>query len=277
TGPTNAGPRGADVSFKGDPSKWTALAHSLKARIYMHTAEVRGATAYQGVLKEAPLGILNPANDYKAVFSGASGDQNPWGEWVLGVRAGYLVPGRVLDSILKARNDPRRSNYFKIDATRDSATDLSAARAVSTFPQPILTAAETHLTWAEAAYRTGDQATALSHLNTARSFVTGLNAEPAGLSGTALLQEILTEEYINDFQLGVEPWKLYRRTCFPNLAPRSPSGSLPMPGRLYYSQSEVQTNTNLPPAGTDPNGIRNQDDPPNAAPDVGGGSCRAGA
>lgn len=275
TGPTNVGPRNADVAFKGNAASWIAMAHSLKARFFIHNGEVRPTTAYASALTEAALGIQAPTGNYQAVFGGGTGDQNPWSLYVLGVRAGYLAPGHVLDSILVARNDPRRALYFKI--VGGVATDLAAARVTSTFPQPILTAAETHLTWAEAAYRTGDMVTALAQLNVARSFVTGLSAEAAGLSGPALLQEILTEEYINDYQLGDEAWKLYRRTCYPNLANRSSGGTLPMPGRLFYDPIDVQTNTSLPAAGISPNGIRNSNDPANATSDVGGGKCIAGA
>jgi hypothetical protein len=275
TGPTNAGPRTADVSFNGKAASWAAMAHSLKARFYMHNGEVRPTTAYASAEAEAALGIQTPAGNYNAVFGGNSGDQNPWGSFDLVVRAGYLIPGAVLDSMLVARNDPRRALYFKI--VGGVATDIASARVTNTFPQPILTAAETHLTWAEAAYRVGDMATALAHLNVARSFVTGLSAEPAGLTGPALLQEILTEEYINDYQLGDEAWKLYRRTCYPNLANRSSGGTLPMPGRFFYETLDLQTNSSLPAAGVNPNGIRNTNDPQNTTADAVGGVCKAGA
>jgi hypothetical protein len=143
-----------------------------------------------------------------------------------------------------------------------------------TFAQPIATAIETNLIWAEAAYRLGDQVTALSRLNIARGLA-GLGSVAA--AGPALLQEILTEAYINAFQLGVESWKLYRRTCFPNLANKSPS-NLPMPGRLYYDGAERTANASMPSAGTGVNGIRNRNDPVNTAPEVGGGAtCLAGA
>jgi len=277
TGPTNAGPGSADVSpYGGNAAQWIMLAHSLKARFYMHTAESRGATAYQAALVEAPLGITNPANDYKAVYSGGVDKSPNYNYFVSGPYVGYVAPGRLLDTLLYNRHDPRRTQYFAIDPATNEATAFSAALLAPDAASPIATAAETHLTWAEAAYRTGDQGTALAHLNIERSYA-GLSAEPGGLSGQALLQEILTEEYINDFLLGDEAWKLYRRTCFPNMNSTSPTGQ-PMPGRLYYDPNERITNTNIPTPGTDPNGIRNQDDPPNANSDITAlGACKAGA
>ena len=273
TSSTNVGPTGNDISYGGDAAKWTKLAHTLKARFFMHTAEVRGAAAYDSALVHAQLGILDPADDYKAVFSGSQlGETNPWFQFDGPAgRGGYYVPGTTLDSILVSRHDPRRTDYFAIDD--DSvAVSLSDARLDPSYSQPIATAAETHLIWAEAAYRTGDPA-AVDQLNIERGYV-GL--APEAVTGPTLLAEILTEEYINDFQLGDEAWKLYRRTCFPNLSNTSPTGTQ-MPGRLYYDTEERLTNTSIPKPGTDPNGKRNQVDPANATSDVGGAACLAGA
>lgn len=41
TAATNSAPAAADLVYGGDTGAWTALAHTLKARFYMHTAEVR--------------------------------------------------------------------------------------------------------------------------------------------------------------------------------------------------------------------------------------------
>jgi len=271
TGPTNFGPGALDASYGGSAVKWRRLANTLKARMYMHNAEVRATAAatYTPAITAAQNGILATADDYKAIFTGVSGSQNPWFQ-IVGVRG--LFPDKVLDSIMASRNDPRRPNYFVI--TGGVATAISVARLAPNFSQPIATATETHLILAEANYRAGNQATALTELNTARGLA-GLGNIAA--SGSGLLQEILTEEYINDYQLGVEAWKLYRRTCFPNIANKSPTGQ-PMPGRLYYESAERLSNSSMPPAGTGVNGLRNKNDPANAAPEVGpGATCLAGA
>ena len=44
---TGAGPGGYDLVYNGDATKWIALAHTLKARFYLHTAEQLGTPAYQ--------------------------------------------------------------------------------------------------------------------------------------------------------------------------------------------------------------------------------------
>ena len=56
TAATSAAPSSADLDYGGDTDAWTALAHTLKARFFLHTAEVR-PTAYASALVEAQQGI----------------------------------------------------------------------------------------------------------------------------------------------------------------------------------------------------------------------------
>jgi hypothetical protein len=265
-GPTDADLVYGDRSPAAQRAAWIALAHTLKARFYMHTAEVRGQAAYAAALAEAQQGIQRDADDYVGAFQNASGLQNFWYQFeVTAGRTGYIVPNTGFENFLSSRSDPRRTEYFRTTAAGE---DISAARLAPDFQQPYVTYDENTLIWAEAAYRTGDQATALAKLNEERAN-NGLGAEV--VAGQALLREILSEKYIADFQLGGEAWNDYKRTCFPNLVP---TGSGPVPGRLYYDTSERQTNpTNIPNPGTAPNGSRNRNDPPNTTSDGDGSAC----
>ena len=95
----------------------------------------------------------------------------------------------------------------------------------------------------------------------------------SGLSGRALLNEILIQEYIADFQ-NIEAWNLYKRTCTPNLVPINPAAAITagkVPARFPYDDAEVNTNTNIPPLGSQPK--RNQVDPPSATSDGTGVAC----
>src|SRR5947199_9833021 len=69
---------------------------------------------------------------------------------------------------------------------------------------------------------------------------------PEAVAGQTLLNEILTEKYIADFQLGHEAWNDYKRTCTPNF-PTTQAGQK-MPGRMYYDPNERFTNTKIPTA-----------------------------
>jgi hypothetical protein len=215
--------------------------------------------AYAQALAAAAKGITNPANDYTSIHSGAPGEENLWYQFISVQRAGYISPNAQFITLLESRSDPRRDEYFNA-----RGTDLSATRGASTFSQPIVTAAENLLIWAEAAYRTGDQVTALDKLNAARA-IAGLG--PEAVAGSALLQEILTEKYIALFQ-SIEAWNDYKRTCFPNLTPVVTTKKIP--ARLYYGVSERQTNPNIPDPGSQP--VRNANDPANAT-DPFGNAC----
>lgn len=264
TGPTNFGPTEADLVYGGDPAKWTELAHTLKARFHLHTAEVLGDAAYQAALTEAQLGISTPDNDYLAYHSGATTEANLWGQFV-NLWADYLAAGAFLVNLLQSTGDPRLSDYFAENASgvfqgaepssqAPEASDispLSETRLSSDFRQPLVTWGENQLIVAEAAYRTGNSALALERLNAVRTDA-GLPA--VNLSGDALLQGILTEKYIRLFQ-NIEAWNDYRRTCFPNLTPAP--GAVALPTRLPYPRSEANVNPNIPASQP----LRNWNDP----------------
>ena len=266
TAPTSATPAASDLVYGGDAGLWTALAHTLKARFYMHTAEVRPA-AYAQALTEAQQGISSNGGTYVGAFTSNSAETNFYYQFeVTAGRGGYLIADQQFVTLLENRNDPRRADYFNAAATR-----LSDSRLAPNFQQPFVTYDENTLIWAEAAYRTGDQVTALSKLNQERANH-GLAAE--AVAGQTLLNEILTEKYIADFQVGHEAWNDYKRTCTPNFPPTQAGEK--MPGRMYYDPNERFTNTNIPPAGQGFNGSRNPNDPPNATSDGTGQPCLAG-
>jgi hypothetical protein len=263
---TNSPPGGADLVYGGDTDAWTTLAHTLKARFFMHTAEVR-PTAYAQALAEARLGIASNAGNYFGAFTSSAAEQNFYYQFeVPAARAGYLIPDPQFVALLESRSDPRRAEYFNPGATR-----LSDDRLAPDFPQPFVTYDENTLIWAEAAYRTNDPVTALAKLNEERRN-NGLADEV--VAGQTLLNEILVEKYITDFQVGHEAWNDFKRTCTPNFPPTQAGKK--MPGRMYYDTNERLTNTNIPPAGQGFNGSRNPDDPPNAVSDGTGQACLAG-
>jgi starch-binding outer membrane protein, SusD/RagB family len=270
---TNLGPGTSDLNYGGNKDRWTRLARTLKARFFLHTAEVRGQAAYQSALAEARQGITNPAENYTAFFSGSAGEENFYFQFTLVQRFGYLIPDPGFVALLQSRGDPRLEEYF--DTTGDVCGEpffcLSYYGDGSGFAEeghdmPLVTAQENLLIWAEAAQRTGATAEAVTQLNRART-IAGLPAVPATLSGTALLREILTEKYIALFGT-IEPWNDYRRTCFPNLRPTVQGQKIT--ARLLYDAGERQTNTSIPGAQSQP--TRNQNDPANTT-SIDGTAC----
>lgn len=260
TGPTNVGPGAADLAYAGNRTQWIKLARTLKARIHLRTAEVRPG-AYAQALVEARQGLTTAADNFLARFGGGAGEENFWYQFVVVERAGYWIPNTGFVNLLQTRGDPRRTTYFNA-----AGTALSAERLAAGFDQPLITANENLLIWAEAAYRTGATGEATTQLNAARALA-GLPA--ISPTGAELLREILTEKYIATFQT-TEAWVDYKRTCFPNLAPSI--AGLDIPARFYYDINEINTNENIPPADEQP--IRNANDPANAT-DPFGNACLA--
>ena len=188
---------------------YTQVAHSLKARYYMHLAEVNPAN-YALALAEVPLGISVPGNDMLWFHDQAPTGQNVWWQF-MGAR-GDIAPGAALVEILKRRiaggieNEERLRFYFNPSPTGTTVTDFygyrpggsinldvalgvyngngapgSDPRAYSTFNfidnntdpgdvrMPVITYAETQLIGAEAAFQIGGQGAAQPFLDAARA------------------------------------------------------------------------------------------------------------
>jgi hypothetical protein len=266
TGPTNFGPGASgDIVYAGDAQSWIALAHTLKARFYLHTAEV-DPSAYQHAYDESKLGITDAGQNYNAVFSGGADEKNFWFQFD-GDRAGYMRPNPFFVSFVGS--DPRKAQYFN-----PTASNLSATRLADDFTQPLVTAQENLLIWAEAAYRTGHEPEALTELNASRAISEQACSDEtgtacvlptlSGLSGLNLLQAILHEKYIVTFQ-NLEAMNDYKRTCFPNITP-TVAGHI-VPARMFYDVGERQTDTSIPEPSAQP--VRNANDPANATDDFG--------
>jgi hypothetical protein len=267
-----AGPGSADLVFGGNTARWLAVAHTLRARFYMHTAEVN-AGAYALANAEAKQGIASAAGDFLTFHSQVPTEWNIWSQFGYVVRDSYMRSGKALVDTLKNRADARLLNgcpgganwcaaYF--DGTTGSAPgqNLSSAANLSDvrllgptenldFRQPIITWAETQLIIAETAFRAGNATEALNAVNAVR-----LAAGNAALPGPVTLGQIAVEKWIADFQ-NIEVWNDYKRTCLPKLTPAA--GKSAIPGRLLYAFSERNANPNIPAPTAQP--ARNQNDP----------------
>jgi len=265
------GPGSYDLVYGGDPDMWIALAHTLKARFYLHTAEALGTPAYASALAEANLGISDNDGDYIGNFSGSQAlESNPWWQFVDANgptgRSGDLVAlPSFLGSLMSAASDPRFSDYY--DPGNGDTGDFSAVRENPIYPQPFVTYNENLLIKAEAQLQTGDAAGALITLNQERAAWGGSTPWHSSFTlapvGSATLDAIMTEKYIVLFQ-NIETWNDYKRTCIPALSPVNNTTGGVIPGRLLYPLAERQTNPNIPLPSQQP--ARNWNDPNSCAP-----------
>jgi starch-binding outer membrane protein, SusD/RagB family len=267
-GAGGTGPGTYDLVYGGNGAKWIEAAHTLKARIYLHQEEKLGAAQYTSALAEARKGISSPSDDWKAQHSSATSERNLWAQFQLTSFGQDLVAGSTLAKLMVAQNDPRLPDYFAKNqhggyGGYDVSTQTTPADSISsvlgsgrtnnvTFAQPIITYDENQLIIAEAAFQTGDKASAATALNTVRArYGKAAIASPT-------LADIMNEKYIALFQ-NVETWNDYKRTCIPALKPAR--GKLVVPGRFFYGSTEKQTNPDNTPAEAPLSTARNWNDP----------------
>jgi hypothetical protein len=271
SGPRNQGPAAADLTYFeaggaiGDQrAKWTALAYTLKARYYLHTAEVRDGPAYQAALDAAQNGISAPENDYRAYHSAAASETNLWFQFET-VYPTYQAAGGFLVNLLNADSDPRIGQYFLpiaggtfVGAEPGDNPDPGSISDLNAQPdalQPLVTWAENQLILAEASYQVAGGGSAGN--TAAQPFVDAVRSL-AGLGAKTVtsLDDIMTEKYVALFQ-NIEVWSDYKRTCSPALT----SAGAFIPARLVYPLVERNANSNITGIGP----LRNWTDP-NACP-----------
>lgn len=272
TANAGAGPSAAELVYKGDRLKWAALAHTLKARLYLHVAE-RDPSAYAKALTEANLGIASNTGDYVTVQTSTAGEQNDWYQFqVVGQRTSYMRAGAFGVNLLTSTNDPRLLELYQkatgqanvVGATPGQSLtsamgNASVKRLTDSYGQPLVTYNENLLIKAEALYQAGNLQAALDTLNKERQLWGTATPWHTAITLTAVaapvtLAAIMNEKYVVLFQ-NLESWNDYKRTCFPALTPGN--GAVAIPGRLFYPTSERQTNGANVPA--DP--VRNWNDP----------------
>jgi starch-binding outer membrane protein, SusD/RagB family len=274
------GPGPNDFVYGGDVAKWTAAAHTLKARYYLHQVEVRGNSKYQDAITAATNGIATHAGDFNTLHTSATFERNVW--YQFSVNSGFgddIVAGASLVNIMNAQNDPRRPQYFgetpsglyggvmvNGNVGPNGISGLKGLRDDPTFSQPVVTSDENSLILAEANFELHGAGAAQPFLDQERTS-NGLSAL------VATLPSIMTEKYIALFQ-NIEVWSDYKRTCLPALTPfANPTYNNQVPGRLFYGASEENTNSNTPSSaeqlqhggdvvsGAGIDGFRNPNDP----------------
>ena len=255
----SSGPGAVDMSFGGDVEAWTAVAHTLKARFYMHLAEV-DASNYARALTEANQGIKSVSHNWEAVHSATVAENNLWFQF-LRDRSGDISSGDFLLPMMRANGDPRISVYFdQVDgdytapfeagAGPPSGMNDSNGRGATGAEFPLVTCAENYFIIAEANHYAGEDAAAIAAAKSALDCQEAyhgvdLSAQADaldGLAGVELLEEIMEQKFTALF-LNIESWNDYKRTCLPAITPRVPQG---VPARFFYGATARRANANIP-------------------------------
>jgi hypothetical protein len=253
-----AGSGGAvDFFFGNDFSKWTATAHTLKARFFMHTAENADLsydnTKLQSVLTETAQGISAASGDFQTQHTQNNLEQNLFYQFLIGSRKGDVEPSQLHIGLLQQLNDPKLLGELYTSPFLGSSPALSGGSGVSQFkvgpttPMIIVGNYENLLLSAEAHYRLGQLGPAATDLQTEHANYGEPGSIPIVPGTNGLLITILSEKFARGF-LNPEIYFDYLRTCVPNI--QLPAGIAnaftAVPARFNYGFTERTTNTKAP-------------------------------
>ena len=267
-----------DMFFNGDIKKWKAVAHTLKARYYMHWVEADisncDSALYHSKLGRSLLDGLNGLDGTMKTLHGIeSSEQNMWYQFAQD-RQDYMVAGSNIIQLLKNNNDPRDSIYFgendagsivgaSLNPDEEEGTETKgksylndeyfgadASIDIISYEENLLIQAECHFLKDEIS----EAQQALEDAQTAAEKKWGFEEDTfsgISLTGSSLLNKIIEEKYIALF-LNIELWNDYKRNCYPDVKYKkstdddgNPIYAYP-PARVYYPEDERITNNNIP-------------------------------
>ena len=143
TGPNT--PKGDDLIYSGNKTKWLKCAYALKARYHIHLTKAQGYNATtQATLALAAIGNAFSMIDDQAVYANYSatpGSESPWFMNTAEAQGGVVLASTLIDSLV-ARNDPRLSviatlgrggNYFGRIIGTNAAADYKIYSLLNSF------------------------------------------------------------------------------------------------------------------------------------------------
>ena len=271
----------ADLFFDGNPDQWIKVAHSLKARFYLHTGD------YEKAYAEAQLGISSALETWNAdFFDEELQTENLYEQFYRGNRAEDMeTNGSYLFNLLSPTGSAYRGDSktnetarfaYLINSTGDRAINNTTPNGAfgATAAYNLLSYEENMLIMAEAALHEAGFDQALGHLNALRAYYrTGghlgeayqnpsqflyepyvaADFESGGIASVdgldreqALLRKILEEKYIVLYA-NVEGFIDVRRSDGePSALPIPPNTGDRLPARFLYPQTELDRNINIP-------------------------------
>ena len=226
---------------------WKQVAHSLKARYFLHTKD------YSSALTQAQMG-LEENQDLMILHGTSPENRNLYYQFTVDEREGYLDANgsylfQLLDQtdhverLLETPGDSIRLAYYFTGTNLNIETDGAFGQKTSF---PLISWIEVKLIEAESHYRTGNEEAARNAFNQVRQKLASVyNADFPNTtsSGEVLLKEILEEKYIS--LVGqLEPFNDIRRTN--NILDIPPKTGSAIPQRFLYPQDEIDNNPNTP-------------------------------
>lgn len=247
--PSTLSPGSDDLIHGGDLAAWSAMADALRARYLNHLSKT---SLYNAADVIAACDDALNAGAYSTIGFDAALNQNPWYQFTVIDRAGYISQFGTMYDMMEGSSDPR------IDLYRSADSLTLPVYGAATSPLPIVTPYELHFIKAEAQMMNGDATAARSSLEDAiESHMTWLGVDAASittyvgsLSATTDLELIMNEKYVAMFTL-TESWTDWRRTGFPTLSAPADANLSAIPRRLPYPEGEYLYNADNVPMPLD--------------------------
>lgn len=267
-------------TFTTTRTNWIKFANTLKLRIFLHYSEKDATFAKSKIDALINSGVpmmASNSDNFQMNFVDAANARNPIDQFETN-RAGNLVVNAKLINLMNAKTDPRRQFYFTqfpagsglyVGAVAGAPagpgnyskfhTYLRGTLTGTTYsgaaPIRMLTFAEYNFIRAEAALRFGSPGSAqtffqagirasMESAGVAAADITTYLTDNGTLAGTNAqqLEQIITEKYIANYGVVLEPWSDWRRTGYPVLALPSNAVTTFIPRSLFYPQSEIDLN-----------------------------------
>ncbi|MGA0110374.1 MAG: SusD/RagB family nutrient-binding outer membrane lipoprotein [Schleiferiaceae bacterium] len=244
--PSSVSPKGDDLIHGGDLAKWKATAAALGARYLNHLSK-KSSYAPQSVIAAADAALAVGAYT-RVPFQSAAQNQNPWHQFTVIERDGYISQHGTMFGMMRASNDPRIPIYRSADSA------YLPFYGAATADLPIITDFELMFIKAEAQLALGATSDARASLEAAiaaNMAYLGVDAAAAqayiaALPGTTNLELVMNEKYIAMYT-HVESWTDWRRTGFPNISAPAGANLNEVPRRMPYPESEYLYNSaNVP-------------------------------
>jgi hypothetical protein len=246
--PSALSPGSDDLIHGGDLSAWATTATALGARYLNHLSKT---SLYNPADVIAACQAALQGNVGAGLAHESSTNQNPWYQFTVIDRDGYIVQTGTMFDMMVAANDPRESIYRGDSASGYFYLPFYGA---PTAELPFITEHEVLFILAEAQLASGDASAARTSLEAAISSNMnhlGVDAADAAsyiaaLPATTDLELIMNEKYIAMYT-HVEAWTDWRRTGYPMISAPADANLNGIPRRMPYPEGEYLYNADNVP------------------------------
>ena len=242
--PSSVTPGGDDLIHGGDLAAWAATADGLRARYLNHLSKT---SQYNAANVIAACDDALNAGVYCTIGFEAALNQNPWYQFTVIDRAGYISQFGTMYDMMEASSDPRINLYRSADSlTMPAYGDATSALPIVTPFEIMFVKAEAQLAGSASDARATLEAAIESHMTWLGVDAGDIQAYIAALPATTDLELIMNEKYVAMFSSS-ESWTDWRRTGFPTLSAPADANLSGMPRRMPYPEGEyLYNNDNVP-------------------------------